>query len=132
MKKIKISVVLMLIFLLITVKMVLVSCTKDQTPTPPEITEIVFDSICPDSVLYQTEIKTLIDLNCATSGCHNTETHAGGYDLTTYASVSMNAQAMFESMQPGATPMQMPLGDPFPDSVIQRFECWMKQGKLEN
>ena len=132
MRKMKIGFVLTLSILIITVKLILVSCAKDKTPAPPVIVEIVLDSVCPDTVFYQTEIKTLIDQNCATSGCHDAVTHTAGYDLTSYENVSANAQAILASMQPGAIPQQMPLGSPLPDTVIQRFDCWVKQGKLEN
>lgn len=132
MKKMKIDFVLTLLILITSVKLVLVSCAKDKTPAPPVITEIVLDSVCPDTVFYETEIKALMDQNCATSGCHDAATHTSGYDLTTYANVAANAQAILASMQPGAVPQQMPLGNPLPDSVVQRFECWVKQGKLEN
>ena len=130
MKKEKISAVLMLIVLVVALKMVLISCAKDKTPV---ITEIVLDSVCPDTVFYETEIKTLMDQNCSTSGCHDPVTHAQGLDLSTYANVATNAQAILASMKPDAQPLPMPLGQNLlPDSVVQRFDCWIKQGKLEN
>lgn len=131
MKKNKVKVLIMVSILLLVLKLSLISCAKDKTPVPPVITEIVLDSVCPDTVFYETEIKALMDQNCATSGCHDAATHTQGYDLTTYQNVSANAQIILESMH-GVTVQLMPLGNALPASSIQRFDCWVKQGKLEN
>lgn len=131
MKKSKVKVLITLSILVLVLKLSLVSCAKDKTPVPPVIIEIVLDSICPDTVFYETEIKVLMDQNCATSGCHDAATHTKGYDLTTYQNVSANAQIILESMH-GITVQLMPLGNALPASSIQRFDCWVKQGKLEN
>lgn len=131
MKKIKVRVLIIVSILIIILKLSLISCVKDKAPAPPIITEIVLDSVCPDTVFYQTEIKALIDQNCATSGCHDAATQTQGYDLSTYQNVSANAQIILESMH-GVTVQLMPLGNALPAASIQRFDCWIKQGKLEN
>lgn len=53
------------------------SCTKDKTPTPPEPCD-------PNKVYYERDIKPLVISKCAMSGCHDAATAQEGYNLTTY------------------------------------------------
>lgn len=131
MKKSNIKFLFVVAALLFSIKVVLVSCTKDHAPAPPVITEIVLTDECPDTIFYSETIKPLIDQNCATSGCHDATSHQQGYDLTTYASVSANANIIIESMH-GVTVPLMPLGNALDSASINHFECWVNQGKLNN
>ena len=100
------------------------SCTKDKTSLSA--------ASCPDTISYSNQIKPMIDLNCSTSGCHDA-TNSGGYNLTTYSNIAANANTILSviKQEPGYSPM--PLGGAqLADSLIQQFECWVIQGKLEN
>lgn len=71
-------------------------------------------------------------MNCSTSGCHDAS-GSGGYNLTTYSATADNANTILSviKQEPGYSPM--PLGGAkLADSLIQYFECWIIQGKLEN
>ncbi|MCX6186282.1 MAG: hypothetical protein NTU43_04685 [Bacteroidetes bacterium] len=81
-----------------------------------------------DAVLtYNTGIKTIIDVNCATSSCHKT----GGTspDLSTYTSVKANTvkitlRAITQKNMPA------PLG--MSSCNITKLDNWIKAGAKEN
>ena len=118
---------------LISAKLLLVSCAKEKTAAPVIINQIVLTAECPDTIFYSTSIKPFVDITCATTGCHDASSSAGGYDLTTYDKVSINATSIVNSMKPGHTPFQMPMGTSSTnDTIIKLFNCWIGQGKLNN
>ncbi|MFM8242861.1 MAG: hypothetical protein ACKN86_08665 [Crocinitomicaceae bacterium] len=101
----------------------LFSCTKDKVggnlPFP--------DIICSDTVSFNNEILPLIQNNC--TGCH---TNQNGYTFTNHANISFHSTAIIGSMRNNGYQL-MPKGGPaLIDSIIQRMECWVKQGKLNN
>lgn len=105
-----------------------VSCKKDKVPGAPETPA----PTCVDTISYLQQVKPFIDLNCATSGCHNA-TGAGGYNLLTHTSVSNNANIILSAIRHDGGFTAMPLGGgQLPDSTIQQFDCWINQGKLDN
>jgi hypothetical protein len=98
----------------------LISCAKDKTPDPASIN-------CPTTISFANQVKPMIDANCI--GCHD----AGQTlpDLSTHAAVSQNATAVLNSLK--GTTILMPQGGPaLSDTLIQEFECWINQGKLDN
>lgn len=98
----------------------LVSCAKDKTPTANEIN-------CPTTISFASQVKPMIDANCIS--CHD----AGQTlpDLSTHAAVSQSATAVLNSLK--GTTILMPSGGPaLSDTLIQEFECWINQGKLDN
>jgi len=101
------------------------SCTKDKAP------EIVTTDIT-DTISFNEKISPLIDLNCATSGCHDAGTATSGYDLSTYEGIRDNANMMLNAMR-GQGAVQMPYNlPPLADSSIAQFEAWIVQGKQNN
>lgn len=98
------------------------ACTKDKvaiTTTPS----------CADTVKFSLVILPLIQSQC--TGCHDVG-NGTGYTLTNHTNISSNADAIFGSMH-GSGYQLMPKGGPMlPDSVIQKVECWIYQGKLNN
>jgi len=57
---------------------------------------------------------------------------SGGYDFSTYTSISANSNAIIGSVQANGYQL-MPIGGPaLPDSLIQKITCWINQGKLDN
>ena len=97
------------------------SCDKDKTT----LTNVNLN--CPDTISFAAKIQPMLNDNCI--GCHS----AGGTapNLTTHSSVSANASAILNSMK--GVPQLMPQGGPaLADSLIQYFECWINQGKLNN
>ena len=117
---------------LIATKLLLVSCVKEHTPIPSAVTPIVLTALCSDTVKYAQTIEPLMNQSCATTNCHDASTQTAGFDLSNWANVSANAQAIIGSMHGTNGVPVMPLGAALPDSVIQKFQCWVDQGKLNN
>jgi len=110
------------------------SCLKHKTIKPVEV--VINDTTgfpCGDTVSFSNAIMSqILTPSCNTAGCHNSSS-AGGYDLTTYNTVNINADIILNAIQQnnGLTPM--PLGaSKLNDSLITKFNCWLQQGKLNN
>lgn len=81
-------------------------------------------------VTYNTDVKPLIDVNCANT-CHSAANQAGGIDLSTYEKVkAISAQSNFLGAVrhlAGFTPM--PKKAPkLSDSAIKVLSCWVSNG----
>lgn len=111
-----------ILFSLILV-LTIVSCTKDKVPL------VTIDPNCTDTVSFASEIWPIIEQNC--TGCHNVG-NSTGYTLTNHTNISANASAIIGSMKESGFQL-MPQGGPaLEDSVIQRVQCWINQGKKNN
>ena len=100
---------------------VAISCNKDKTT----LTDVNLE--CPDTISFAAKIQPMLNDNCI--ACHGN----GGTspNLTSHSSISANASAILNSMK--GVPQLMPQGGPaLADSLIQHFECWINQGKLNN
>lgn len=96
----------------------LASCTKDKTET---------QLVCTESISFSGQIAPLISTNCV--NCHN----SGGTPpvLTNHNEIAANATKISKSMH--GTLQLMPINGPkLADSLIHHFDCWVKQGKLDN
>ncbi len=122
MKKIVKNIPLILIIGLIISTVILVSCTKEKVPVATNTPA----PNCPDTIKFSTTITSMMNDNC--TGCHSN----GGTppDLTAYTSIRDNASAILASMGPNGTmPKNMPK---LADTTVQKFSCWISQGKLNN
>jgi len=116
MKKIAFS-----LFILAVVSSALFSCDKyqkgydctGQTPT------------------YNNDIKAIYDANCATSGCHNSQYHASGIDLSTYSgATAANNDAILGSVEHSSGYSAMPKNaGKLTDTQIKKIYCWMQNNK---
>jgi len=99
------------------------SCRKDKVEQMHPVQE--------PTVSYATQIEPLIISNCSTSGCHGTP-FSGGYQLLNYSDISANASDVLGVIRhENGTPM--PIGSPkLADSLIQQFEFWINEGKMDN
>ncbi|HIP37249.1 MAG TPA: hypothetical protein EYG85_10390 [Crocinitomix sp.] len=111
------------------VVLTLPSCLKHKTAKVNS-----FDSTCVDTISFNNEIMPeILTPSCNTSGCHNSTSVAGGYDLSNYTNNSSNADIILNSIQQVNGFVPMPLGAPkLDDSLINKFKCWIEQGKLNN
>lgn len=104
------------------------SCNKNKADEP-----FVPTACDPDTISYSQEIvPQIIDQSCNTTGCHDA-TGKGGWTLTTHAEVIVNTDILFRTMahEDGYSPM--PRNQPqLADSLIQKFYCWIQQGRLNN
>lgn len=98
------------------------SCSKDKVfvSTPPN---------CPDTVSFTNEVLPIIQNNC--SGCHSAG-NGTAYTFTNHGNIAASADAIIGSMK-GNGYQLMPQGGPaLADTLIQKVECWIFQGKLNN
>ena len=100
----------------------LFSCTREKvTPT---------DLQCNNTISFSNDLMPIIQANCI--GCHDQGNASGGYDFSSYNSISTNANAILGSMKASGYQL-MPIGGPaLPDTTIQKVKCWIEQGKLDN
>ncbi|MFT4644171.1 MAG: hypothetical protein ACI8ZX_000572 [Planctomycetota bacterium] len=84
--------------------------------------------VCVDTnYTYNDEIKTIIDNNCSTSGCHSQGAYIGDY--TTYDGMKSIFDGEFEDrvIDKGNMPKGFTLN--FGDK--SKLECWMENGFAE-
>ncbi|MFM8596952.1 MAG: hypothetical protein ACKOBN_07670 [Flavobacteriales bacterium] len=107
---------------LLMLGIVIISCSKDK------VTPSALD--CTTTVSFSNDIMPIMQANCI--GCHDQGNASGGYDFSSYTAISANASAALGSMKSSGYQL-MPIGGPaLPDSTIQKLECWITQGKLDN
>jgi len=123
---IKYWIVLAMVFLL--------SCSKDKAVKFVEneednSLELYCDSV---TVSFSSQIQPLFIQSCATSNCHNTSSSSAGYVLETYAQINSNATILLKSIRHDGASAMPKFQQKLNDSLIQQFECWISQGKLNN
>jgi hypothetical protein len=98
------------------------ACSKEKAPPPlPEI-------ICTSTISFSQQIAPMIEENC--SGCHGVGAGTTPV-LSNYAEISESADAIINALH--GTPQLMPQDGPaLADTLIQQFQCWMQQGKMNN
>ncbi len=79
------------------------------------------------SVSYASDIKTLLDKTCNTSGCHNGSL-GSSRDWRTYPTTKTNA----ESIKMRTANKTMPPGTPLTQQQIDQITCWVDDGAPEN
>jgi hypothetical protein len=81
---------------------------------------------CSDTISFNRDVLPTIIGYC--SGCHDARQ---SLSLTNHAEISHHASAILNTLN--GVPFLMPDGGPpLADSLIQQFECWINQGKLDN
>ena len=78
------------------------------------------------TISYKTDIEPIMSANC--TSCHNANQASGGVNLSTYANVSKYASSSLNAMNNGS----MPPSGKLPSGTIQKLNCWISQGKLNN
>ena len=102
------------------------------------------DPCDPDTVYFKNKILPLLVSNCATTGCHDEETHKEGVILTNYASVIETGEVkpgnpldskLYKVLFGGDKDddiMPPPPANPFTDEQKQLIYDWIAQGALNN
>lgn len=100
------------------------ACKKDTINASNYTASATCSGIAP---VYATDVKPLLDSQCATSGCHNSSSRASGIRLDDYANAKsqfMNGNALctvYHDCKP------MPQGSAkLSDANIQLLTCWVK------
>jgi len=110
-------------FLFLVFFLMIFSCTKDKVDDNVNL-------VCADVVSFGQEIEPLMNQHCI--GCHNSSSASGGYNLEGHTNISNQADQIIGVMQASGFQL-MPIGGPaLNDDLIQRFLCWIEQGKLNN
>lgn len=104
-----------------------ISCRKDK------VEEVIpVEEECPEERSFSEDVLPILTTNCSTSGCHDANTQSSGYTFETYEQIDEHAVIILSAMK-HETSSPMPQDGPkLPDSTIQTFDCWIKQGKLDN
>lgn len=108
---------------------ILVSCSKNKSNEEP----FVPLACGTDTISYNSEIvPEIINISCNVAGCHDATAEAG-WELTSHALVSANTNPLYTSTAHGDGFKPMPLDQPrIADSLLQKFYCWIQQGRLNN
>ena len=97
------------------------SCSKQKVSS-------VTNPNCTDSVYYSTQIKPMLDTYCLS--CHDVG-NSTSYTITNHSNTSSNATNILKAMR-GELQLMPQNGPALNDSLIQQFNCWINQGKLDN
>lgn len=116
------------LFLFLSIVVLFVSgCYYDNEqllyPAPPTSS---CDSI---NAKFGTDVAPIISAKCATAGCHNTASAAGGTILETYAQISAKAARIKQRCIIEKT---MPPGGGLSPSEIAILNCWISSGIPNN
>jgi uncharacterized membrane protein len=76
-----------------------------------------------------TDVKPVILNKCATAGCHNSSSAAGGVVLETYAQISSKKDRV---MQRAIREKTMPPAAALTASEVNIITCWINSGALNN
>jgi hypothetical protein len=84
-------------------------------------------------VTYSADIKPILDVSCAKSGCHDAITAQNGVDLSNYVTASVvSHEARFLAVinHQSGYPAMPKDGPKLPASQIQLLTCWVSAGSL--
>jgi hypothetical protein len=80
---------------------------------------------------YGIAIKSIMDKNCASSGCHSASSKRDGVDLSSYSAVKSEISTgnSLCTIHHGSGCKPMPQGSAkLSDSDIAKIDCWAKNG----
>jgi len=83
------------------------------------------------SPTYTATIKSILDANCAISGCHNASSKANGIDLSSYSGASTaNSNDILGAIEHASGYPAMPKGgSKLSTASRQAVYCWVQSGK---
>ncbi len=97
-------------------------CSKDKAPAP------MISVTCSDTISFAHQIAPVIQDKCAS--CHGSGAGTNPV-LSNHAEIAGQAENILNALH--GTPQLMPQGGPaLEDSLIQQFDCWIQQGKMNN
>lgn len=95
--------------------------------------DLLYGNAAPDCTTldakYSTAISPLMQSKCATSGCHDAATNAGGVTLESHTQVSNSAAGV---KQRAVVSKNMPPSAPLSPSEIAALQCWIDAGTPNN
>ncbi len=115
-------------FLAFSICFLILGCEKDED-------DILASFDCTNvEPTYDLEIKAILNSECATSGCHNSSSQAGGINLSNYISSetestkprflgAINQLSDYDAMPRG--------GNKLSEEEIKLLTCWVDNGSPE-
>ncbi len=81
------------------------------------------------SAKFSTDINPIIQSKCATAGCHNAASGAGGLVLISYSKVFQN---LTKVNQRALIKKDMPVAGPLSPEEQNKLRCWINTGAPNN
>lgn len=109
----------------------LIGCKSEvfELPQPP-ITNDTSLNVCDTlNITYQNKVKQIIDLNCATSGCHDVNSGSGNF--TNFNGLKPKLESGFFRSRV-LRDKNMPPSGPLPQNTLDELNCWLEKGYPEN
>ena len=103
----------------------LTSC--ETTTDPPQTNEVVDCSVTTPT--YDAEIRSIVQGNCATPGCHVAGFSAGDFSNFEGIKAVANSGSLRANV---VTSRAMPPGRPLSQDDIDQIDCWIQNGAPEN
>lgn len=75
------------------------------------------------------DVKIIVSAKCATAGCHNAGSAAGGIALETYDQIKIKADRINQRVLVEKT---MPPGSPLSPAEVAVIKCWINSGLPNN
>lgn len=97
------------------------SCTADEVPEPPSLCDTI-------TVTHKTHMDTLLNNNCAFSGCHDGSSQFP--DLRTFSAISSSGK--FKRIYVRVSEGTMPPAGSLSADQIQKVQCWQDSNYPEN
>jgi len=125
----------MRIFLIFIISITLNSCS-DNIITSPD--QIIFPQ---ENVSYQQQVRPLLELTCAFSNCHDSETAAAGVDVTGYFQLTSRAGLIISGRPDNSLLIQILEGkqghlltfqNRITDAQKRGVRKWVLEGALNN
>lgn len=117
---------LRLLLLMIAVMTIAASCGGDDEPT---------DTCSTTGMTYTDDIATIVNTNCATSGCHSESAVSNGtFPLTNYTEVSVlfrGANAFLSINHEGSVEPMPRGGEKMDQCLIDKIQAWADQDFAE-
>ncbi len=110
--------------LLLIFSLVVAGCSKDDDDPTDENTEVDCSTI---TATYTNAIKSIIDSNCGTSGCHdgsNPRPIFDTYDAVFAGRTSIRSRVVAKTMPPPSKPA-------LTQDQIDMINCWVQNGAAE-
>lgn len=112
--------------------LVTAGCYNDKYDKLYPVGSVVCDTT---TVSYTADVRPILDAKCATAGCHDAGTGAGGYDFSTHATTQPSATngKLVGTVNWTAGFSAMPKNQPkLSQCEINKITRWANQGALNN
>jgi hypothetical protein len=102
------------------------SCNKDKINNNTTLDCTIVDS----TNTYDLRIKSIMDINCATAGCHNTTSASATVILDNYNSTkdALATKNVLCAMKYETNCIPMPPSGKLNDTIINYINCWKEAG----